>query len=191
MPTPKISSVVCHPNASISDTASGEYRNWPNEPAAVPAPKASERQRSGSSLPNAPSTTENEQPGKAEADEHAGREIEHPRRGRIRHQGETERIEQRRRRTARARCRSDRQSRRRTAGRPPQDVLDREREPEHVAAPAVVLRHRREEEAERRARTEAQQRDQQPHATITAGVRQPMLVTRGTEGDEMAMAEPV
>jgi hypothetical protein len=31
----------------------------------------------------------------------------------------------------------------------------------------------------------------QPHATITAGVRQPMLVTRGTEGSEMAMAEPV
>jgi hypothetical protein len=30
----------------------------------------------------------------------------------------------------------------------------------------------------------------QPHATITAGVRQPMLA-RGTEGNEIAMAEPV
>ena len=31
----------------------------------------------------------------------------------------------------------------------------------------------------------------QPHATITAGVRQPMLTARGTEGNEIAMAEPV
>jgi hypothetical protein len=31
----------------------------------------------------------------------------------------------------------------------------------------------------------------QPHATITTGVRQPMLVVLGREDDETAMAEPV
>ena len=45
-----------------SRTATGEYRNCPNDPAAVPAPKASERQFSGKSLPNADSTMLNAQP---------------------------------------------------------------------------------------------------------------------------------
>ena len=58
----KIVSAVCQPNLSISATPIGEYRNCPNEPAAVPAPKASERQLAGSSLPKAPITRLNEQP---------------------------------------------------------------------------------------------------------------------------------
>ena len=58
----KISSACCHPNASIRLTPSGENRNWPNEPAAVPAPKASERQLSGRSFPNEEITRLNEQP---------------------------------------------------------------------------------------------------------------------------------
>src|SRR5215813_12060779 len=58
----KISSARCHPNTSIRLTPSGENRNWPNEPAAVPAPKASERQLSGRSLPNEEITRLNEQP---------------------------------------------------------------------------------------------------------------------------------
>ena len=58
----KISSVARQPNASIRPTPSGENRNWPNEPAAVPAPKASERQLSGSSLPNDEMIRLNEQP---------------------------------------------------------------------------------------------------------------------------------
>ena len=41
--TEKITSVCCQPNWSISATANGENRNWPKEPAAVPAPKASVR----------------------------------------------------------------------------------------------------------------------------------------------------
>ena len=57
-----ISSALCQENASISACASGENRNWPNEPAAVPAPKASPRQFSGTSLPSAPITIGNEQP---------------------------------------------------------------------------------------------------------------------------------
>ncbi len=39
----KISNVVCQPKRRSSATASGENRNWPNEPAAVPAPNASDR----------------------------------------------------------------------------------------------------------------------------------------------------
>ena len=50
----KISSVVCQPKLSIKLTAIGEKRNCPNEPAAVPAPNANERQLSGTSLPSAP-----------------------------------------------------------------------------------------------------------------------------------------
>ena len=59
---PKITSVSCQPNRSISATASGENRNWPNEPAAVPAPNAKLRHDGGISLPNAPITIVNEAP---------------------------------------------------------------------------------------------------------------------------------
>ena len=54
--TAKTISVLCQPTVPSSATASGENRNWPNEPAAVPAPNANERHSSGSSLPNAAST---------------------------------------------------------------------------------------------------------------------------------------
>ena len=60
--TAKMSSVLRQPTLSIRPTASGENRNWPNEPAAVPAPKPMVRQLSGRSLPNAPITSPNEQP---------------------------------------------------------------------------------------------------------------------------------
>ena len=58
----KISSAVCQPNASIRLTPSGENRNCPNEPAAVPAPNEVERQLSGNSLPNEEMIRLNEQP---------------------------------------------------------------------------------------------------------------------------------
>ena len=58
----KISSVCCQPIASIRPTASGENRNCPNEPAAVPAPNAIDRHSGGISLPKAPITRVNEQP---------------------------------------------------------------------------------------------------------------------------------
>ena len=61
MMPPKMTSVFCQPVQSISIRASGENRNWPKDPAAVPAPKASERQLSGTSLPSAPMTRLNEQ----------------------------------------------------------------------------------------------------------------------------------
>ncbi len=46
----------------MNATASGENRNCPNEPAAVPAPKASVRHCGGISRPNAPITTVKEEP---------------------------------------------------------------------------------------------------------------------------------
>lgn len=45
----KITNVVCQPSWSISATASGENRNWPNEPAAVPSPNDSRRMLDGKS----------------------------------------------------------------------------------------------------------------------------------------------
>ena len=58
----KMTNVSCQPTRSMSATASGENRNCPNEPAAVPAPKASERHCGGISLPNAPITMVKEEP---------------------------------------------------------------------------------------------------------------------------------
>ena len=58
----KISSVVRQPTLSIRLTPSGENRNCPNDPAAVPAPNEIERQLSGSSLPNDEMIRLNEQP---------------------------------------------------------------------------------------------------------------------------------
>src|SRR3954454_200943 len=59
---PKVSSAFCQPKLSISATQTGANRNWPTDPAAVPAPIAIPRYRSGKSLPNAAITRLNEQP---------------------------------------------------------------------------------------------------------------------------------
>ena len=58
----KTVSAACQPAESISATASGENRNCPNEPAAVPYPNAAERHSGGTSLPNAPTTIVKAQP---------------------------------------------------------------------------------------------------------------------------------
>src|SRR5262249_42822606 len=58
----KMTSVSCQPTPPMRATASGENRNCPNEPAAVPAPKASERPGGGISSPNAPITVVREEP---------------------------------------------------------------------------------------------------------------------------------
>jgi hypothetical protein len=60
--TAKITKVCCQPYESISATATGEYRNCPNEPAAVPKPKATERHSFGNISPKAARITGNEQP---------------------------------------------------------------------------------------------------------------------------------
>ena len=58
----KISSVVRQPNTWIRYTPSGENRNCPNEPDAVPSPKENDRQLSGRSLPNDEMMRLNEHP---------------------------------------------------------------------------------------------------------------------------------
>ncbi len=45
--SPKATSACCQPNNSMKPTASGENRNCPKEPAAVPTPNASERMCGG------------------------------------------------------------------------------------------------------------------------------------------------
>jgi len=56
MTTPKATSAFCQPSKSIKKTASGENKNWPKEPAAVPRPKAVERHSAGNIFPKAAST---------------------------------------------------------------------------------------------------------------------------------------
>src|ERR1041385_8650937 len=58
----KIWSVARQPTLSIRLTPSGENRNCPNDPAAVPAPNEIERQLSGRSFPNEEMMRLNEQP---------------------------------------------------------------------------------------------------------------------------------
>ena len=55
-------SAHCQPKLSISATPNGANRNWPNDPAAVPAPSAMPRFSGGSSLLKAESTRLNEEP---------------------------------------------------------------------------------------------------------------------------------
>ena len=90
----KTSSAVCQSNASISARASGENRNCPNEPAAVPAPNANERQYRHQLAERADHDGERAA-GEAEADQHAGRDVQRRGRGRIGHQGEAKRVQDR------------------------------------------------------------------------------------------------
>jgi hypothetical protein len=98
--------------------------------------------------------------GQAETDHHAGAEMEHRRRLGIGHGRQAERIEHRARAEHRHRAEAIRHRTGHGLGGAPQQHLDRECQREQVAAPAVGARHRREEEAEPRARPEAQHRDQ-------------------------------
>ena len=112
--------------------------------------------------------------GEAEADQHAGREMQHARRRGIGHQREPGRVDHAadRKREQRAVAVRDRAGERQC--RAPQQVLDRDREREHVAAPAEFLRcHRLRGEAEHRARPESEDRRSGSRtARMTTGVRQ-------------------
>ena len=159
-PAANIRSAGCQPNASISTRASGENRNCPNEPAAVPAPSASERHASGTSLPNAESTRLNEQPGEPEADQDAGRKIERQRVGGVGHDGEAEPIHDGAGAQHPHGAEAVRDRARERLPHAPQQVLDGERHREHVPAPAIGERQRGEELAGRRARPEREHADQ-------------------------------
>ncbi len=95
MLTAKIVSVCCQPNVSISATATGEYRNCPNEPAAVPKPKASRAPFRRQQLAERRQHHHERAAGQAEADQHAGRSIEHRRACRMRHQRKAGGVQQR------------------------------------------------------------------------------------------------
>ena len=165
-------SAVCQENASISPCASGENRNCPNEPAAVPAPNAKARQLSGTSLPSAPITIGNEQPARPKPmitpAERSSASVEL----RVAIQARPMRIED---------CAGAQHAHRaETVGdaagerlrRAPEQVLHGDREREGLAAPAVLERQRRQELAERRARAERDQRDgaadRDQHASASA-----------------------
>jgi hypothetical protein len=98
--------------------------------------------------------------GQPEADHDAGTEMEHRRRAGIGHRSQAERVENRARAENRRGAETIRHCAREGLGRAPQQHLDREREREQVAAPAVRARHRGEEKAHPRARAEAQYSDQ-------------------------------
>ena len=125
----------------------------------MPAPKASERQRAGRSLPKAPSTTENEQPARPKPTNTPAPRSSIPGVVEYAIRIESDGIEH----AAGAQHAHGAVAIGNRAGErlthTPQDVLYGQRQPEHVAIPTVVLGHRREKEAERRARTEAQQRN--------------------------------
>ena len=70
--TAKNSAVQCQPKDWINPPDSGENTNWPNEPAAVTAPKPIERLLSGSSFASAPTTSDMAQPDRPKPIEHAG-----------------------------------------------------------------------------------------------------------------------
>ena len=78
--TAKISSVFCQPNWSISAMASGENRNWPNDPAAVPAPKADGAPLGRQELGECADHQRERAAAEAETDQHAGRQVEFKRR---------------------------------------------------------------------------------------------------------------
>ena len=98
--------------------------------------------------------------GKAETDQHAGRQVQFQRRAGVGHPDDAGDVEQQPadQHPDRAEAVGER-ARERLAGAP-QQHLDRQRQREHVAAPAVGGAHRPEEEAERRARPEGDEADQ-------------------------------
>ena len=114
---------------------------------------------SGRSLPKADSTTLNAAAGEPETDEHAGREIEHQRRGGVGHHGEPDGVQDGADPQHADHAEPVRQHAGERLAKSPYDVLNRDREAEHVAAPVVGLRLRCQKEAERRARPEADHGD--------------------------------
>ena len=166
-------SAVCQPKLSIIATPNGANRNCPNDPAAVPAPSARPRHSGGSSFAERRQHQVERTARQSKADQHAGAEIE--RAAASRHNASTtgRRHRAARRRRSPARCRNGRRSRRRSAAQAPQQVLDREREAEDIAAPGKFAAHRLHEKAEgSNAARSSTCAIRQPHTTITSGVRQ-------------------
>ena len=91
--TANTSSVCFQPMLPSSATASGENRNWPNDPAAVPAPNAKVRVLLRQQLAESREHDGEARARKAEADQHAGRQVQHSGRGRVGHQRKPGRVD--------------------------------------------------------------------------------------------------
>ena len=144
----------------MKPTASGENRNWPNEPAAVPRPKASERHSGGISLPNAPSTSVNERRRGRSRSARRPRDRAWPAwsekaiSARPAAYSSAPTLSTR----SGAETIGDRAGERLTDA--PEQILDRQRQARTRRGPSRCSRHRRQEQAERRARPEADRADQ-------------------------------
>ncbi len=130
----------------------------------MPKPKAVERHSRGNSLPNAASSTMNEQPDRPKPiSTPAETSSTGPLVG-VSHQRKAGGIHQR----AGAQHARGAEAVGDDAGErladAPQQILQRQREGENVAAPMIGARHRREEKAERRARPKRHHRDQAAEA---------------------------
>ena len=126
---PKISSAFCQPKLSIKRDAPAAKRGTgrrSRRPCRRRTPTSASR--SGSSLPKRRQHDAEGAAGEAEADEDAGRKIEHERRGRICHHDEADGVEDCADATAPGSTPNGRRARRRTAGRAPQRFLNRDRE---------------------------------------------------------------
>ena len=130
-----------------SATPVGANRNWPNEPAAVPAPSASPRRSGGSSFEKADSTRLKEQPDSPKPINTPAPRLERQRRRGVAHHQQARGIEQRadEHHTQDAEAIGDRAGK--GLAEPPQQILHRQREAEHVAAPGEFAAHRLDEEA--------------------------------------------
>ncbi len=130
----------------------------------MPKPKASERRLRRQELAERRQHDRKRAAGKTEADQYAGGDIEHRRAGRLRHQRQARGVKQRAdaEHPHRAEAVGDDAAERLADA--PQQILQRQRKGEDVAAPVIGARQRREEEAERRARPERDERDQAAEA---------------------------
>ncbi len=126
----------------------------------MPKPKARERHCGGNSLPNAASSTMNEQPERPKPISTPAETSSSRRASRVRHQRKAGGIQQRAgaQHPAGAEAVGDNAGERLADA--PQQILQRQGEGEDVAAPMIGGRQRGEKKAERRARPKRHQRDQ-------------------------------
>ena len=114
--------------------------------------------------------------GEPEADHHAGGEMKHPGGRSVGHRRQADRIEDRSHAQHRHRPEAVRHPSGEGLGGAPEQHLNREREREHVAPPAVFAGHRDEKESEPGAHPKAEDRDQAT-AHEDDGGRAPTLAT--------------
>ena len=168
-------SAGCQPKLSISATPNGANTNCPNEPAAVPAPKAMRAPFLRQQLAEGRQHQIERTAGQTEADQNAGADIERHGVVGIAHHQQAERHRSTRRCKSRARCRTCRRSRRRRAGRCPTADFERQRRVRRHRGPSEnsrLMGCMKKPKVERGPNVSMPIR--QPQMMITSGVRQPI-----------------